>query len=461
MAALLWSCAEEEYTTSSSATLEIADSLKLDTVFSNIPTVTKDFWIYNRNKKGIRLTSVRQARGNQSGFRVNIDGIYLGPSNGYQTSEVEVRSGDSIRVFVELTTTTTGKTEPLEVNDELLFTLQSGSVQKVNLNAFSWDANIMENPVIAEDITLTGDKPIVVLGTMTVNPGVTLTLQAGTTLYFRDEAKIDVHGRFLSKGEAGNEVVMRGYRLDNILKDLPYDRISGQWRGIKFYEESYGNEIHYTDIHSTFTGIEIDSSDVDKQTLLMSSSTVHNCQGYGIICHSSWILLDNCQLSNTLNDCLAVDGGIAVLNNCTLAQFYPFDAKRGAALFFSSAKHDVNVTCLNSIITGYANDVWTAVKSDDHVLEYKFLNTIIRTPQVGEEDLPKFENVVFENVEDTTTGKKHFVNIDTDNFIYDFRLTATSTAIDAANPLTALPTDRVGLMRDEKPDVGAFERPKQ
>ena len=60
----------------------------------------RSFWVYNRNDAGLRCTSVRLERGNQSGFRVNVRGEYLGAEVGYQTNNIELRKGDSLRVFV-------------------------------------------------------------------------------------------------------------------------------------------------------------------------------------------------------------------------------------------------------------------------------------------------------------------------------------------------------------------------
>lgn len=56
------------------------DTLSLDTTFANVPTTTHSFWAYNRSGEGLRCASVRLASGNQTGFRVNVNGTYLGPT---------------------------------------------------------------------------------------------------------------------------------------------------------------------------------------------------------------------------------------------------------------------------------------------------------------------------------------------------------------------------------------------
>ncbi|MBO4608227.1 MAG: right-handed parallel beta-helix repeat-containing protein, partial [Prevotella sp.] len=101
----LYSCADDDsFSDSPSHFLTFSeDSVRLDTVFSRVPTATKTFWAYNKSGDGIRCQSVRLEKGNQTGYRVNVDGTYLGSSAGYQVSDIEIRNKDSIRVFVELT----------------------------------------------------------------------------------------------------------------------------------------------------------------------------------------------------------------------------------------------------------------------------------------------------------------------------------------------------------------------
>ncbi|MCD8282131.1 MAG: right-handed parallel beta-helix repeat-containing protein [Prevotella sp.] len=459
---MLGACSDDDYTTSSSAWLTFsADTISFDTVFATIPTAMKDFWVYNTGKSHIRLASVQQQRGNQSGFRVNVDGIYLGNTTGWQTTDVEVRAGDSIRVFVELTANSTGDELTANAEDNIVFTLESGNVQKVCLTAVSLDADILTNPVISENTTYTADKPIIIYGGLTIEEGVTLTLDPGTTLYMHDLAGIDVYGTLLALGEPGREVVMRGYRIDRMFDYLPYDGVSGQWQGVHLYETSYGNRFEYTNLHSAFNGIEIDSADVNRNKLTLESATIHNCQGYCITSRSASLTLHNCQLSNALDDCFNVDGGNIEANNCTFAQFYPFDANRGVAFRFAGTSAPANIICNNSLITGYSSDELQAGDSL-YTIRYRFDDCIIRTVQDASIDTLLFAGTRFEtSSDDTPNGSAHFAKFDTDNLQYDFSLGEDSPCVDAANPLTALPNDRNGLPRDDKPDIGAYELTKQ
>lgn len=464
---LLVACTDDDsFTTSTDKQLSFSvDTLRLDTTFSKVPTPTKTFRVYNHSGVGIRLSNVRLEQGNQTGFRVNVDGIYLGQANGYQANDFEVRNKDSIQVFVELTSPENGGAEPRLVEDNLIFTLESGVQQKVNLKAYSWDAELLKGEEITTDKTLQGRKPIVVQGLLKVAEGATLTIAAGTTLYFSNRAGIDVYGQLKVVGTPEEKVTLRGDRLDKMFDYLPYDRVSGQWQGIHFHTSSYDNAIAYADIHSAYNGVVCDSSDVSRTKLTLSNSIVHNCQGYGLLATNCKLDISNTQITNTLNDCAAFFGGSVTMAHCTLAQFYPFDSGRGAALHLGTEKVGTSYPLLrfdayNTLVTGYADDVivWDFLK--DAPRNYKFEHSILRTKKPEKPDETRYLNVIWEEPADTMgTGMKHFRKIDAEKQFYDFHLSEKSIARNAGK---ALPNgmsgvDCDGLPRDEKPDIGCYE----
>lgn len=299
---------------------------------------------------------------------------------------------------------------------------------------------------------------------MQVNEGVTLRIAAGTTLYFSNNAGIDVYGTLITEGAADNNVVLRGDRIDRMFDYLPYDRVPGQWRGIHFYEKSYNNEINYTDIHSTYNGIVCDSADVEKMKLKLYNSIINNCQGYGLLSTSCMVDVFNTQITNTLGDCTAFYGGDVLLRHCTIAQFYPFDANRGAALMLSNQWQDKTYPLLrfdayNTIVTGYADDVISVGFNKEAAAEYGFHNCLLRTPE-DETIAEHMTEVIWEEPEDTITGgMKNFVLIDTDNLQYDFRLSKKSKAVDTGIVLGNgfSEYDRLGIRRNGQPDLGAYE----
>lgn len=420
---------DDSFTTSPSARLSFSvDTLKMDTLFSSVPSTTYSFWVYNRGSDGLRLSNVRLAQGNQTGFRVNVDGSFLDNSLGSTVQGLEVRKGDSIRVFVELTAAENHQQEPVLLEDNLMFILESGVEQKVNLRAWAWDALRFDSIVVSRDSLICSDRPMVVYGDIRIDSAATLTLR-NTTIYFHDKAGIHVYGTLKT-----DSVLMRGDRLDHMFDYLPYDRVSGQWRGIRIYSQSSGNQLVKTEIRNAEYGVVCDSAQYDsiKPRLTMNNCVVHNCKGPGIQSYNAYIQLNGSQLTNTLGDCLCVYGGLAVINACTLAQFYPFSANRGAALRFGN-KHEnstyplAGLVCLSSIVTGYEADVVMGEAGDTTALfDYYFENSLLRTPSVN--DTLRFKRILWETPKDSVQGKQHFVLIDEKNLKYDFHLDSISPA---------------------------------
>ena len=421
---------DETFSTSTGLRLSFPkDTLQLDTVFSRTPSSTYTFWVYNQNDTGIRMDRIRLRRGNQTGYRVNVDGIYLDNANGSQTSDVEIRRNDSILVFVELTPGETGQQDPVLLEDDLLFTLERGVEQKVCLQAWVWDATKLYSPVITKDSVIESSVPLVIFGDLKVEEGATLTIR-NTTLYFHDGSGLDVYGTLQAE-----DCVMRGDRLDDMFDYLPYDRVSGQWNGIRIRETSNNNILLRTEIRNPIYGVVCDSAalDLEHYRVVMEECVIHNCEGPGLTAVNSYVSLDHCQLTNTGGDCFALYGGFAEINHCTMAQFYPFSADRGAALrftnYFGETIQPMYLLCQGSIITGYADDVVIGdMKGEDSsTFDYAFSQCLMRTPEVTD-DPERFMDIKWETPKDSIEGKKHFVTIDEDNLIYDFHLDSLSTA---------------------------------
>ena len=200
--------------------------------------------------------------------------------------------------------------------------------------------------------------------------------------------------------------------------------------------------------------------------LQLFNSTVHNCQGYGLKTVSCKVDVRNCQITNTLQDCVAILGGNVNLTHCTIAQFYPFDSNRGVALRYANHSDDVKLPlermdCVNTIVTGYGEDMVMGdnctVEGDTTMFNYRFINSILRTAKV--EDDENIMGVIWEDVKDTATvlGEKNFRMVDIDMQRYDFHLDSLSYAINKADIEQSLPLDRDGNTRDELPDIGCYE----
>ena len=431
--AMIVACADDDNFSASPA-LQLSfssDTVSLDTLFSRTPSATYTFWVRNNNDEGLRIADIHLSRRNQTGFRVNVDGSYLDNSLGSQVNDIEIRRNDSILVFVELTSSQASNPEPTMVEDDLVFVLESGLQQKVNLRAWTWNAEKLYDHVITSDQLIETSTPIIIYGGLKVEEGATLTLR-NTTLFFHDKAGIDVFGSLILEN-----CVLRGDRLDRMFAYLPYDRVSGQWSGVHFHESSLKGVISGTEIRNACDAVVLDSAALDttKVRLLMQNSVIHNSKGYGLKAVNSRVSLVNCQFTNTLSDCVSIVGGVADITHCTLAQFYPFSADRGVALRFANFEDSSDIpllrlNCSASIVTGYDEDVMMGLVRDTvAAFEYRFSDMLLRTPKVTTADSLRFSNIIWETPKDSIEGKKHFRTIDEDNLYYDFHLDSVSTAL--------------------------------
>lgn len=456
----------ESFTTDRSAFLLFStDTIRFDTVITTIGSSTRQMMVYNRNADGIRIASVRLKKAGATPFRVNVDGSYLEPENGARAFDFEVRTGDSIRVFAEVTMPQKGQDEPVAMNDTLIFTLESGVEQGVILSAVGQDAYIWYGKVIGRDTLLKAGRPVVIYDSLSVKEGVTLSMAPGVRLFFHDGANLCVHGRVVAEGTKENPVVFRGDRTDRMFDYLPYDNTPSRWGGIRLFEESSDNRFVYADIHSASYGIKCDSASTEVLKLTVENSIIHNVGGEGLGLYHCRSQVVNTQISNTLGNCVSVVGGWSEFVHCTIAQFYPWDASRGAALFLANKWLQLpypleQAHFLNCLVTGYADDVVMGnLDDEDDTVDYLFGNCLLRTEP--SDDTVRFVKVVYDRPEELREWKDQFVLFDTDNFLYDFRLQPSSPALNAGAREWAetSPFDRygVGRLEDDAPDAGCYE----
>ena len=101
-----------------------------------------------------------------------------------------------------------------------------------------------------------------------------------------------------------------GDRTDRMFPYLPYDRLPGQWGGIRFYKTSYENHLVYADIHGGSFGIRCDSSMTDRRKLTLESSIIRQVSGNGLELTSCQAVVRNSEISNAGENCVSLLGEI-------------------------------------------------------------------------------------------------------------------------------------------------------
>ncbi|MCH5229629.1 MAG: hypothetical protein J1F12_06515 [Muribaculaceae bacterium] len=315
------SCIKDDFTDSPSATLDFStETVNFGTIFTDLTTPTARLQVYNRNKKGVIISSIR-FKDPETPFRLNVDGM-----SGSSFTDVEIRGNDSIYVFMECFIDADKELEPRQVTDELEF-VTNGVTQTVGVEAWAWNVVRLHDLTVNQDMTLTAERPYVIFDTLTVEPNVTLNIEPGAWLLFHDKAAMNIKGTLLALGETDNMIRMSGDRLDDILPDVAYDQLAGQWGGIDIAPESFGNRMEFVNMRSTVSGLRVDScGDLSKNKLTLVNSWLHNSQGNVLSSEYSAVDAYGCCFSEAAGSVVRLVGGAHNFVQCTIANSYLFSA---------------------------------------------------------------------------------------------------------------------------------------
>lgn len=384
------SCISDAVSTSPTDILTFSrDTVNFDTVFTDLGTPTARLVIANRAKKGIVISSIR-LKNPDSNFQINVDGI-----SGKTFHDVEIWKEDSIFMFIECFIPETGGNEPYRVEDELEF-VTNGVTQTVLLEAYGQNVTRLRAKRVAEDTRLTAERPYVVFDSLVVEKNATLRIDPDVRLLFHDGASLIVHGRIDATGEPGKLVHMRGDRLDNVLPNVGYDILAGQWKGIRISRESFNNRLEYVDMRSTSEGLRVDScGDTSQTKLLLRNSWLHNSQSHALEAKYANIEAYGVCFSEAADAVVSLYGGINRFVQCTIANNYLFAAisEPLLCLYHCLPKHEEEDTANpnplmtanfdNSIIYGLGKDLNEGDLSDSNVF---FRNVSLKSEGINDDN---------------------------------------------------------------------------
>lgn len=416
--AIASSCIKDEFTTSPSDVLAFSvDTVAFDTVITGDGTPTKQFVVYNRSKKMINISSIRVAGESKGHFFLNVDG-----TKGDVIENIEIRGEDSIFVFVESRLDPTGKTEPEEITDKIEF-VTNGVKQHVTLHAWAQDAVLFKNLVLDSDTRLRAGVPYIVYDTLTVAPDVTLTLDPGVSLLFHDKAVLRVMGRLDARGTVDMPIDLRGDRLDHVVGQIDYDIMSNQWNGVIIDNGSYGNEMAYVYMRGTSKGLYVISTNPVKPSLHLFNSVLHNSGTNVLTALNAWIEAEGCEFSDAAVDVLHLTGGRTRLNNCTLANYYLFDAIKGPLVELAKLTAFDGATSVIELEGDFNNCIFYGNCDELNASDLTGTQVYLRYCLIknGGSDDANFMNCVF-------SGKAEYW-VDREKYIFDYRLKKGSDAI--------------------------------
>lgn len=457
---LLFACRKDVPITDSSAKLEFSqDTLIFDTVFTTIGSTTEWLRVYNPHNRAIIISNIYLAGGNSSNFRMNVDGI---PT--FSEQEIEIKAKDSIFIFVEVTVDPNGANNPLIIKDSIIFET-NGNIQDVDLVAWGQDAYFYPNAQIC-NITLKNDKPHVFYGYGYVDTLCTLTIEAGTQVYFHKNSGLVVlkEASLIINGTKDDPVVLQGDRLE-----FSYSEIPGQWGhpylgGIWLSSTSKDNVIDYAIIKNGNIGLQVDSFFNANPTLTLTNTIITNMSGVALLAQGSDVLAENCVFANCGQYVVAlVTGGRSYqFTHCTFANYWTYATRQTPLLLLNNYYEDANKNIIlrdlqntyfgNCIIYGNLTE-GEEIGLDENTgaaFDYQFDYCLMR----NEQDI---SGSGFNNIVKNALNSPVF-NEPAEN---DYHLVDQSAAIDKGNitVMGTLTIDLDGNNRDADaaPDLGAYE----
>ncbi len=411
----LSSCRKDFSTELSTGNLSFSqDTIFFNRVFDNISSSTHQFTVKNNSDKDIRVPSISLERGNNSFYRLNVDGV-----SGKSFEDVTILAKDSIFVFSEVTVDFNQVTDAAFMyRDKILFDNGSNE-QKVELEAqvldvhlirpnrtqidegFEYETIILGQNEEGEDVGIRGtnltenttwsnDKPYLIYNYVGVPSGKTLTIEAGARLHFHQNSgiivqnggKLIVNGSLSTTEELENQVIFQGDRLEE-----NYTEVAGQWGTIWLMEGSSNSEINYATIKNATIGLLVDSNN-STPTLNINNSQVLNTSSYGLFTRAGQITAKNCVFTNNGDASVSLNlGGLYNFYHCTLANYWNNSSRQNPTLTINNSFEtaegvflsDLSSNFTNCIIYGNQQKEFSIEKIDDSTtFNFQFKNCLIK-----------------------------------------------------------------------------------
>ena len=458
---LLLSSCRDEFTTNPAYTVGFSvDTLSFDTVFTTVGSATRTIMVYNHNKYQLRLDEVKLEQGANSPFRINVSG-QANVENRF--TNIEMRSKDSMYVFVEVTVDPSSQNTPLRIEDKFCISV-NGRQESVVLQAYGQDVIIFRNHTFQENNTiLTDEKPYLIYGDLVVDTLKTLTVTPGAKLYFHNGANLKVKGNLIAKGSLQQPIVFRGDRFDRMSEGTPYEDMPLQWGGIQLTGCDAAHELEYMDIQGGTTALSLP---IEKTQLYIRYSRIHNFGKNGIDAKNAIVTIENSEISNCGEYCLAFAGGNYTVVQSTIANYYWYASRTSSSVALrnytwqdeNQIAGPINANFTNCIIYGASDTELFFDKADDENISMTclFKNCLLK---MQEKDRPESGSEYFKDVIWNSAKEDVF---ESTKRKFDFRLHENSPAIGKADVSVAeqYPTDLNGNSRigDSQADIGAYKK---
>ncbi len=456
-----FACKKDKLITSSDALVLItADTVKFDTVFATVGSVTQKFMVKNQNDQRLNISNISLAGGVNSAYKIVVNG-----QPGTQFSNTEIAANDSIYIFVNVTINQATANIPFIVSDSILIDY-NGNHKKVQLQAYGQKARFLSSQTISTNTIWDNTLPYVLLDGLSIDPNVTLTISPGTKIYTHATSPIIVNGNIVINGgtDSLNRVYFLGDRMDEGYANLP-----GSWPGIIFGPLSNGNVFnHAVILNANQSLVLVGNGSTTTPQLTLNECIIDNAYDVGILASNSYINARNCLISNCGNagplgsggsNILIINGGTYNFNFCTIATYASYYQSHTQPVLYindNGAKLAANFT--NSIIYGF-----NGTPTDEISVTRTNASSAIALTNVMYKMKNAFPTGVTANAASVALANPVngplFASADTYRHLFSFRLASGSPAINKGLIDNTITTDLDGNKRTVSglPDLGCYE----
>ena len=501
----LTSCRKDFETVASNGNLKFSkDTVYLDTVFTNTSTSTYTLKVYNRSNDDIHIPSIAFQRGDNSKYRMMVDGMTGKDGKGKFFENVEILAKDSLYVFIEATAGIEDA-DPSDFlyTDKILF--DGGSNQQdVDLVTLIQDAYFIypkrtqnpdgtftyeglplsetnpkltsfpldeSDPVNGNELHFTNTKPYVIYGFPTVPNNKILEIDAGARVHFHDQsgiivannASIHVNGAPSATAALENEVIFEGDRLEPGFAEVP-----GQWFSIILTDGSTDNRFKNLTIKNSTVGLFIQNN--DGTTVEIENTQIYNSSVAGILARTGKINGENIVINKAGQYALACTlGGDYNFNHCTFTNYWSGGSRSTPTVLLDNTYNDgetlfvaplVNATFTNSIIYG-TNSIEIGLKKDDSAaFNFDINYCLIRFSDLNNQ----FTGPMYEFVKNPASKNNLVSNFQTlndpkfkDPLKNNLRVLLESSVIGKGNNALIVAQDADNITRTSPPDLGAYQ----
>ncbi len=411
------------------------DSLTFDTIFTGLPSTTKQLKIYNRSSKPILIDNINLKK-NSTNYQLNINGIA-----GNHAKQITIPAKDSLYIFVQLHVPDSKQDAARLIENHIQFTYNSNT-QYFLLKSWAQDV-IRFTTTKLQTQTWTKNKPYYIEKNLILESAQELTIEAGTKIYFQKGTGLYIDGNLNINGQFKESVFMSSYRREKL-----YENVPGQWDGLFFSKTSKNNFISHLHLENAIAGITA-QSDANTNTIEMEYSKLLNFSTTGIHAKNFNLKMHDVIVSNCGKQTVLLEGNADFkFSHCDFINYWQVSVRTDPAFSYrANQTNQKKIKIYNSIIYGPKSNEFDFQQNENIEVE----NSLIRLDDEKQNNFSKlFKDCIFNTEPEFVNRKEH-----------DYQIRANSVLINKAKLDIAklFPFDFNGNSRlsDTAPDIGSLE----